>query len=124
MKLLGLMYFSHIVCSFSFHSPIAAVEQMGKNEKITSRSFYFPSEIVLTSESLEGYASFSHGRPGQMNSDTFLIAKGKEGCLVRAGGEDSVFPRVHDLLLPLSQQEQREQGDKAALETLEEQRSF
>lgn len=39
MKLLGLMYFSHGVCSFSFHLPITAREWMGKNEKITSGSF-------------------------------------------------------------------------------------
>lgn len=124
MKFLGLMYFSHIVCSFSFHPPITEVEQMGKNEKIASGNFYFASEIVLTFESLEGYTSLSHGRLSQMNSDTLVIAQGREGCSARAGGEDSVFPGVHDLFLPPSQQEQREEEDKAALETLEEQRSF
>lgn len=75
MKLLNLMYFSHIVCSFSFHPPTTAVEQMGKNERIASGSFYFPPEIVLAFESLEGRVSLWYGRPGQMNSDTFVITQ-------------------------------------------------
>jgi len=124
MKLLDLVCFSHIACSFCFHPPITAVEQMGKNEKITSGSFYFSSEIVLTFDSPEGYVSLSHGRPGQMNSDTFVIAQGRENCLARAGREDGGFLGIHDLLLPPSQQEQGVQEDKASLETPEEQRHF
>lgn len=102
MKLLCLKYFSHIVCSFSFYPPITTVKQMGKSEKIARGSFCFPSEIVLTSESLESYVSWLHGRPSQMNSDTFVIARGSRSCLVRAEGKDSRFPGAHALPLPLS----------------------
>lgn len=94
MKLLGLMYFSHVVCSFSFHPPITAREWMGKNEKITSGSFYFPSEIVLTFESLEDYASSSQSRPVQMSSDTLVIAQGRRAAAggSREGVVDSHVP--------------------------------
>lgn len=115
MKLLGLTYFSHIVCPFSFCPPIAAVEQTGRSEKIASGSFYFPSEIVLTFKSLEGHTSSLHSRPSQMNIDTFVIALGKESLVRAEGEEESRFPGLRDLILPLSQQKQREQGDKAAL---------
>lgn len=107
MKVLCLMYFSHIVYSFYFHPHSEAKEPLRKNEKIAGGSFYFLSEIVTTFESLEGCVSFLHGRPSQMNSDTFVIAQSRECCSVTAGGENGVFPRGPDLLLPPSRQEQR-----------------
>lgn len=50
-----------------------------------------------------------------MNIDTFVIALGKESLVRAEGEEEGRFPGLRDLILPLSQQKQREQGDKAAL---------
>lgn len=85
MKLLGLMYFNHVVCSFC-HPPITAADGMGKNEKITSGSFYFPFKIVLTLDSLEDYVSLWPCMLGQMNGDTLVIAQGREGKQQRGDG--------------------------------------
>lgn len=85
MKLLGLMYFNHVVCSFC-HPPITAADGMGKNEKITSGSSYFPSKIVLTLDSLEGYVSLWPCTLSQMNGDTLVIAQGREGKRQRGNG--------------------------------------
>lgn len=91
MKILCLTCFSHIMSPFCFCPPIAAVEQMGRREKIASRSFYFSFGIALTFDSLKGHTSLLHSRSSQMNIDTFVIALGK-GRLLR-GEERMVCPQ-------------------------------